>query len=136
MEQTSKVHVRVYHDLKDKRTFLKETLPDFPRLSSIKEVKRSLYDIFKEKLPNSCNADNLEVGIIGRSNVKRIIKEDSQLDLAHSSGSVHKDGNVIWYVTYNKTPADHERPSCSLEILGGIFSVQNEKCLTKHSLLT
>ena len=98
------VHVRVFNNQNDRRTFDSNKIEEFPVFKSLKDARDCLFDIYQKDMPHCKGAEEIEIGFIGYSNNKKVINDDKGLETAYESGQHHKDGRPVFYIAKSVAP--------------------------------
>ena len=93
---TAKIVVRVMNDSKNKRTFKKFRIDQFP-VTGVAETTQKLVETYAEHLGFS-EAAKAEIGYVGYSNQKFKVVSDNDLEIALGSGGFHKDNVPVLYI--------------------------------------
>ena len=93
---TAKIVVRVMNDPKNKRTFKKFRIGQFP-VMGVAETTQKFVETYAEHLGFS-DAAKAEIGYVGYSNQKLKVVSDNDLEIALGSGGFHKDNIPVLYI--------------------------------------
>lgn len=93
---TRKIVVRVMNDPKNKRTFKKFRMEEFP-VMDFHETMQKLVDTYGEHL-GFHEKESAEIGYIGYSNKKYKIASNDDLQKAFESGDLHKEKQPVFYI--------------------------------------
>lgn len=100
---TSKIVVRVMNDPKNKQTFKKFRIDQFP-VMGVAETTLKLVETYAEHLGFS-EAAKAEIGHVGYSNQKFKVVSDNDLEIALGSGGFHKDNIPVLYICHKEERA-------------------------------
>ena len=92
----AKIVVRVMNDAKNKRTFKKFQIDQFP-VMGVAETTQKRVETYAEHLGFS-GAAKAEIGYVGYSNQKFKVVSDNNLEIALGSGGFHKDTIPVLYI--------------------------------------
>ena len=104
---THKILVRVMNDPKNKRTFKKFTIKEFPEMD-VQCTTRMLVEMYGEHLGFS-EVERAEIGYIGYSNQKFKIKTNDDLQRAFESGALHKNEIAVFYICRKQEESTSKR---------------------------
>ena len=104
---THKILVRVMNDPKNKRTFKKFTIKEFPEMD-VQCTTRMLIEMYGEHLGFS-EVERAEIGYIGYSNQKFKIKTNDDLQRAFESGALHKNEIAVFYICRKQEESTSKR---------------------------
>ena len=104
---THKILVRVLNDPKNKRTFKKFRIEEFPEMD-VQSTTRMLVDMYGEHLGFN-EAEKAEIGYIGYSNKKFKIKTNDDLQRAFESGELHKNEIAVFYICRKQEESTSKR---------------------------
>ena len=104
---THKILVRVLNDPKNKRTFKKFRIEEFPEMD-VQSTTRILVDMYGEHLGFN-EAEKMEIGYIGYSNKKFKIKTNDDLQRAFESGELHKNEIAVFYICRKQEESTSKR---------------------------
>lgn len=93
---TAKIVVWVMNDAKNKRTFKKFQIDQFP-VMGVAETTQKRVETYAEHLGFS-EAAKAEIGYVGYSNQKFKVVSDNDLEIALGSGGFHKDNIPVLYI--------------------------------------
>ena len=106
---TRKIVVRVMNDPKNKRTFKKFRMEEFP-VMDFDETTQKLVDIYGEHL-GIHEKESAEIGYVGYSNKKYKIASNDDLEKAFESGDLHKEKQPVFYICRKQEEKDIKRPA-------------------------
>ena len=101
---TAKIVVPVMNDPKNKRTFKKFRIEQFP-VMGVAETTQKLVETYAEHLGFS-EAAKTEIGYVGYSNKKFKVVSDNDLEIALGSGGFHKDNIPVLYICRKEERAE------------------------------
>lgn len=106
---THKILVRVMNDPKNKRTFKKFRIEEFPEMD-VQSTTRKLVEMYGEHLGFK-EVEMAEIGYIGYSNKKFKIKTNDDLQRAFESGELHKNKIAVFYICKKQEESSSKRPA-------------------------
>ena len=94
--------IRIYNDSSDKRTFERQIIQDFSIYDNAVEMKRSVFEATESFFEDNVTVDNVDIGYVGNSNIKRLIKTDQHVEDAYTSRFIHKHEELVIYIEEKK----------------------------------
>ena len=91
--------IRIYNDLNDKRTFVRQMVQDFQECEDITDFKASLFELTKEYFSDeNISLQDVNIGFVGASNQKSFVNTSQQVYDAYNNrflqtqraGAVHR----------------------------------------------
>ena len=83
--------LRIYNDPNNKRTFIRQMVPDFQEYKYISDFKASVFELTKENFSDKkISLQDVNIGFIGASNQKSFVTTSPQLYDAYNSRFLHK----------------------------------------------
>ena len=104
---THKILVRVMHDPKNKRTFKKFRIEEFPEMD-VQSTTRKSVEMYGEHLGFK-EVEMAEIGYIGYKKFK--IKTNDDLQRAFESGELHKNKIAVFYICKKQEESSSKRPA-------------------------
>ena len=90
--------IRIYNDSSDKRTFERQIIQDFSIYDNAVEMKRSFFEATESFFEDDVTVDDVDIGYVGNSNIKRLIKTDQHVEDAYTSRFIHKHEKLVIYI--------------------------------------
>ena len=94
--------IRIYNDSSDKRTFERQIIQDFSIYDNAVEIKRSVFEATESFFEDNVTVDDVDIGYVGNSNIKRLIKTDQHVEDAYTSRFIHKHEELVMYIEEKK----------------------------------
>ena len=94
--------IRIYNDSSDKRTFERQIIQDFNIYDNAVEMKKSVFEATESFFEEDVTVDDVDIGYVGKSNNKRLIKTDQHVDDAYTSRFHHKHSELVIYIEEKK----------------------------------
>ena len=94
--------IRFYNDPSDKRTFERQIIQDFNIYDNAVEMKKSVFEATESFFEEDVTVDDVDIGYVGKSNNKRLIKTDQHVDDAYTSRFNHKHSELVIYIEEKK----------------------------------
>ena len=94
--------IRIYNDPSDKRTFERQIIQDFNIYDNAVEMKKSVFEATESFFEEDVTVDNVDIGYVGKSNNKRLIKTDQHVDDAYTSRFHHKHSELVIFIEEKK----------------------------------
>ena len=83
--------LRIYDDPKDKRTFIRQMVPDFQEYKDISAFKASVFELTKENFSDKkISLQDVNIGFIGGSNQKSFVTTSPQVYDAYKFYLINK----------------------------------------------
>ena len=115
--------IRIYNDSSDKRTFERQIIQDFNIYDNAVEMKNSVFEATESFFEDDVTVDDVDIGYVGKSNNKRLIKTDQHVDDAYTRRFHHKHSELVIYIEEKREHArarnGNYRP---LGMVGGLLS--------------
>ena len=94
--------IRIYNDSSDKRTFERQIIQDFSIYDNAVEMKTSVFEATESFFEDDVTVDDVDIGYVGNSNIKRLIKTDQHVEDAYTSRFIHKHEELAIYIEEKK----------------------------------
>ena len=94
--------IRIYNDSSGKRTFERQIIQDFNIYDNAVEMKKSVFEATESFFEEDVTVDDEDIGYVGKSNNKRLIKTDQHVDDAYTSRFHHKHSELVIYIEEKK----------------------------------
>lgn len=104
---THKILLRVMNDPKNRRTFKKFRIEEFPEMD-VQSTTRKLVEMYGEHL-GFTEVERAEIGYIGYSNKKFKIETNDDLQRAFQSGELHKNETAVFYICRKQEESPSKR---------------------------
>ena len=106
--------LRIYNDPNDKRTFIKQMVPDFQEYKDISDFKASVFELTKENFSDKkISLQDVKIGFIGGSNQKSFVTTSPQVYDAYNSRFLHKH-ELVLFKKRHKEKGQSRRSSSTL----------------------
>ena len=86
----------------DKRTFERQIIQDFNIYDNAVEMKKSVFEATESFFEEDVTVDDVDIGYVGKSNNKRLIKTDQHVDDAYTSRFHHKHSELVIFIEEKK----------------------------------
>ena len=130
--------IRIYNDSSGKRTFERQIIQDFNIYDNAVEMKKSVFEVTESFFEEDVTVDDEDIGYVGKSNNKRLIKTDQHVDDAYTSRFNHKHSELVIYTEEKKRTRQGQKRKLSTTRNGTwiIFIYFNCCCLMSLLLLS
>ena len=85
-------------------------------------MKRSVFEATKSFFEDDVTVDDVDIGYVGKSNIKRLIKTDQYVDDAYTSRFIHKHEELVICIEEKKRKRQAKNENYQpLGMVGGLF---------------
>ena len=85
-----------------RRTFERQIIQDFNIYDNAVEMKKSVFEATESFFEEDVTVDDVDIGYMGKSNNKRLIKTDQHVDDAYTSRFHHKHSELVIFIEEKK----------------------------------